>query len=74
VAADERERPSRGERLRDAINELSAAAGTMEASVAQFPAEMGRAAIESAVKVIHGEKLPEDIKVKLELVTRDNAK
>jgi ribose transport system substrate-binding protein len=50
------------------------AAGTMEASVAQFPAEMGRAAIESAVKVIHGEKIPGDIKVKLELVTRGNAK
>jgi len=50
------------------------AAGTMEASVAQFPAEMGRAAIESAVKVIHGEKLADDIKVKLELVTRDNAR
>ncbi|HJZ72769.1 MAG TPA: sugar ABC transporter substrate-binding protein [Vicinamibacterales bacterium] len=50
------------------------AAGTMEASVAQFPADMGRAAIESAVKVIHGEKLPEDIKVRLELVTRDTVK
>ena len=50
------------------------AAGTMEASVAQFPAEMGRVAVESAVKVIHGEKIPEDIKVKLELVTKDNVK
>lgn len=50
------------------------AAGSMEASVAQFPAEMGREAIESAVKVIHGEKLPDEIKVKLELVTRDNVK
>jgi ribose transport system substrate-binding protein len=50
------------------------AAGTMEASVAQFPSEMGRAAVESAVKVIHGEKIPEDIKVKLELVTKDNVK
>jgi ribose transport system substrate-binding protein len=50
------------------------AEGTMAASVAQFPAEMGRAAIESAVKVIRGEKIPDDIKVKLELVTRDNAK
>jgi ribose transport system substrate-binding protein len=50
------------------------AAGTMEASVAQFPSEMGRAAVESAVKVIHGEKVPEDIKVKLELVTKDNVK
>jgi ribose transport system substrate-binding protein len=50
------------------------AAGTMEASVAQFPAEMGRVAVESAVKVIRGETVPPDIKVKLELVTRDNVK
>jgi ribose transport system substrate-binding protein len=50
------------------------AAGTMDASVAQFPSEMGRAAVESAVKVIHGEKVPDEIKVKLELVTKDNAK
>jgi ribose transport system substrate-binding protein len=50
------------------------AAGTMEASVAQFPSEMGRAAVESAVKVIRGETVPADIKVKLELVTKDNAK
>jgi ribose transport system substrate-binding protein len=50
------------------------AAGTMDASVAQFPSEMGRAAVESAVKVIHGEKIPGDIKVKLELVTRDTMK
>jgi hypothetical protein len=35
---------------------------------------MGRVAIESAVKVIRGEKIADDIKVKLELVTRDNAK
>jgi len=50
------------------------AAGTMEASVAQFPSEMGRVAVENAVKVIHGEKIADDIKVKLELVTKDNAK
>jgi ribose transport system substrate-binding protein len=50
------------------------AAGTMEASVAQFPAEMGRAAVESAVKVIRGEALPANINVKLELVTKDNVK
>ena len=50
------------------------AAGTMEASVAQFPAEMGRAAVESAVKVIRGDKIPPDIGVKLELVTKDNVK
>ena len=50
------------------------AAGTMEASVAQFPGEMGRLAVESAVKVIRGETLPANIDVKLELVTRDNVK
>src|SRR5262249_60105075 len=50
------------------------AAGTMEASVAQFPSEMGRAAVESAVKVIRGEPVPPDIKVRLELVTRDNVR
>jgi ribose transport system substrate-binding protein len=50
------------------------AAGTMEASVAQFPAEMGRLAVESAVKVIRGETLPPNINVKLELVTKDNVR
>jgi ribose transport system substrate-binding protein len=48
------------------------AAGTMEASVAQFPYEMGKAAVESAAKVMAGEKLPVDIMVKLEMVTRDS--
>lgn len=48
------------------------AAGTMEASVAQFPAEMGRMAIESAVKVMRGEPVPRDTMVKLEMVTRQN--
>jgi ribose transport system substrate-binding protein len=47
------------------------AAGTMEASVAQFPAEMGRVAVESAVKVMRGEPLSADVKVKLELVTKE---
>jgi len=50
------------------------AAGTMTASVAQFPSEMGKAAVESAVKVIRGEKLPADINVKLALVTKDDLK
>jgi ribose transport system substrate-binding protein len=60
----------------DALDDATKAiaAGTMEASVAQFPSEMGRAAVESAVKVIHGEQVPSDIKVRLELVTKDNVK
>ena len=48
------------------------AGGTMDASVAQFPAEMGRVAVESAVKVIRGETVPAQVKVRLELVTKDN--
>jgi ribose transport system substrate-binding protein len=47
------------------------AAGAMDASVAQFPAEMGRVAVESAVKVMRGESLPADVKVKLDLVTKE---
>ena len=50
------------------------AAGTMDASVAQFPYEMGKAAIESAVKVLHGEHLPADIMVKLEMVTKETVR
>ena len=46
------------------------AAGTMLASVAQFPFEMGRAAVESAVKVMRGETLPAGIMVRLEMVTK----
>jgi ribose transport system substrate-binding protein len=47
------------------------AAGVMDASVAQFPFEMGRVAVESAVKVMNGDKLPPDIMVKLEMVTKE---
>jgi ribose transport system substrate-binding protein len=48
------------------------AAGTMEASVAQFPSEMGKIAVESAVKAMRGEKLPPDIVVNLAMVTKDS--
>ena len=56
----------------DALDDAKKAieAGTMEASVAQFPYEMGKVAVESAVKVLAGEKLPSDIMVKLEMVTK----
>ncbi|HVD94006.1 MAG TPA: sugar ABC transporter substrate-binding protein [Vicinamibacterales bacterium] len=48
--------------------------GKMEASVAQFPDEMGRTAVESAVKVLKGETVPPEQGVRIELVTRENAK
>jgi ribose transport system substrate-binding protein len=56
----------------DALDDAKKAieAGTMEASVAQFPYEMGKAAVESAVKILAGEKLPSDVMVKLEMVTK----
>src|SRR4029453_18418706 len=56
----------------DALDDAKKAieAGTMEASVAQFPYEMGQSAVESAVKVLAGETLPPDIIVKLEMVTK----
>ncbi len=56
----------------DALDDAKKAieAGTMAASVAQFPYEMGKAAVENAVKVLNGETLPADIMVKLEMVTK----
>ena len=56
----------------DALDDAKKAieAGTMAASVAQFPYEMGKAAVESAVKILAGEKLPADIMIKLEMVTK----
>jgi ribose transport system substrate-binding protein len=50
------------------------AAGTMEATVAQYPEEMGRVAIETAVKVLQGATVPADIVVPIRLVTKENAK
>ncbi len=49
------------------------AAGTMIASVAQFPSEMGRIAVEDAAKLIRGEKPPADQRVRIELVTKGAA-
>ena len=48
--------------------------GTMVASVAQFPDEMGRIAVENAVHAIRGEPIPPDAKVRIELITKENLK
>ena len=48
------------------------ASGAMAASVAQFPSEMGRLAVESAAKLLRGEKPAADQRVRIELVTKDN--
>jgi ribose transport system substrate-binding protein len=47
------------------------AAGTMAATVAQFPDEMGRVAVESAVKAMKGETVPPETGVRIELVTKE---
>jgi ribose transport system substrate-binding protein len=59
----------------DALDDAKKAieAGTMAATVAQFPYEMGKAAVESAVKALAGETLPADIMVKLEMVTKPSS-
>jgi ribose transport system substrate-binding protein len=56
----------------DAVDDARKAieAGTMEASIAQFPSEMGRIAVETAVKLVRGEKVPADQRTKIGLVTR----
>jgi len=57
--------------VEEARNEITT--GNLEASVAQHPAEMGRLAIENAVKVLNGEKIPTFIPVKIELITRQTS-
>jgi ribose transport system substrate-binding protein len=59
----------------DAIDDARRAIveGRMDATVAQYPDEMGRSAIDAAVKAIKGEAVPADISVRIGLVTKDNA-
>ncbi len=49
------------------------AEGTMAASVAQSPEEMGRVAVASAVQILRGEKLARVIPVKISLVKKENS-
>jgi len=53
---------------REAVNK-----GTMDATVAQSPYEMGKTAVENAWKVLKGEKIQEDISLGVELVSKENA-
>jgi len=58
----------------DAVDDArkAIASGAMVASVAQFPSEMGRLAVESAAKLLRGEKPPAEQRVRIELVMKDN--
>ncbi|PYV44735.1 MAG: sugar ABC transporter substrate-binding protein [Acidobacteria bacterium] len=47
--------------------------GRMDATIAQFPIQMGAIAVENACRLLKGETVPRDISVKIQLVTRENA-
>jgi ribose transport system substrate-binding protein len=47
------------------------AEGTIMGSVAQFPSEMGRVAVESADKLLKGQPVPAEQLVRIDLVTKD---
>lgn len=53
---------------RDAINKSS-----MDASVAQSPAQMGALAVENAVKLLKGEQVQPEFVVPIKLITKENA-
>ncbi|HEX9006990.1 MAG TPA: sugar ABC transporter substrate-binding protein [Bacteroidota bacterium] len=58
----------------DAIDEAREAIrnGQMDATIAQYPEEMGRTAIETAWTYLNGGKVPSFIPVKIELITKEN--
>ena len=57
----------------DAIDDArkAIAEGTMAASVAQSPSEMGRIAVENALHALRGEPVPPEATVRIELVTKE---
>jgi len=57
----------------DAIDDARKAIlrGDMSASVAQHPEEMGRLAVENAFKAMNREKIPAEIPVRIELITKE---
>lgn len=59
----------------DAVQDARRAlqAGTLQATVAQYPDEMGRVAVETAVRRLKGEDVPPETVVRIGLVTKENA-
>lgn len=58
----------------DAVEEarLAIAEAAMLASVAQLPSEIGRIGLETGVRILAGEEVPDEIPVRIELITREN--
>ncbi|MER6075519.1 substrate-binding domain-containing protein [Streptomyces sp. NPDC001817] len=46
--------------------------GTLYASVAQQPTQLGRIAVDNALKAVHGRKVEPTVKVPVKVVTKDN--
>ncbi len=46
----------------------------MDGSIAQHPYEMGKLSVENALKIINGKKIPLEIPVKIELITKETEK
>ena len=59
----------------DAFSEAREAVlkGTMDATIAQSPADMGRLAVENAALLLRGQTVSEEVSVKIELITKENA-
>ncbi|MBN2007874.1 substrate-binding domain-containing protein [candidate division KSB1 bacterium] len=57
----------------DALNDakVSIKEGKMAGSIAQYPYDMGKLAIENAFRVLQGESIPDYIPVRIELITAD---
>lgn len=46
--------------------------GSMHATIAQNPREIGRAGVETAYKILNGEEVPEEITIDIRLITKDS--
>jgi ribose transport system substrate-binding protein len=57
----------------DAVEDAREAihSGAMAGSVAQYPSEMGKLAVENAFRLMNGESIPAFIPVKIELITKE---
>ena len=59
----------------DAIDDsrLAITENKMDGTIAQHPYEMGKLSVEHALKIINGKKIPLEIPVKIELITKENS-
>ncbi len=59
----------------DAFSEAREAVlkGVMAATVAQFSSEIGKMGIENAARLLKGEQIPQELTVKIQLITKENA-